>query len=59
MAANLRVHVSRRLLDDDDGPMLDILKGFHGSTIEAPAKRLLRLDPDRLEIRFARFQSAG
>jgi putative restriction endonuclease len=58
VAPNLRVH-SRRLLDDDDGPMLDVLKGFHGSRIEAPAKRLWQPDPDRLEIRFARFQSAG
>lgn len=24
------VHVSRRLLEDEDGPMLDLLKGFHG-----------------------------
>ena len=59
VAPNLRVHVSRRLLDDDDGPMLDVLKGFHGSTIEAPAKRLWQPDPDRLEVRFARFQSSG
>jgi hypothetical protein len=39
--------------------MLDVLKGFHGTTIDAPSKRLWRPDPDRLEIRFARFQSAG
>ena len=38
--ANLRVHVSRRLLDDEDGPMLDVLKGFHGTTIEAPSSPL-------------------
>jgi len=55
----LRVHVSSRLLDDEDGPMLDVLKGFHGSTIEAPTKRLRRPDRERLELRFARFQSAG
>ena len=28
VAPDLRVHVSRRLLDDEDGPMLDVLKGF-------------------------------
>ena len=55
----LRVHVSRRLLDDEDGPMLDVLKGFHGTTIEAPSRRLWRPDPERLEIRFTRFESAG
>jgi putative restriction endonuclease len=53
----LRVHVSRRLLDDDDGPMLEVLKGFHGTTLSAPSRRLWRPDPERLEIRFARFQS--
>jgi putative restriction endonuclease len=59
VAPDLRVHVSRRLLDEDDGPMLDVLKGFHGSMIEPPARRLWRPDADRLERRFARFQSAG
>jgi hypothetical protein len=34
------VHVSRRLLDDEDGPMLEVLKGFHGVTIEPPSKKL-------------------
>ena len=55
----LRVHVSRRLLDDEDGPMLDVLKGFHGTTIEAPAKRLWRPDPERLALRFERFSGAA
>jgi putative restriction endonuclease len=55
VAPNLRVHVSAQLLDDDDGPMLDVLKTFHGVVIEAPTKKLWRPDPDRLELRFARF----
>ncbi len=59
VAPDLRVHVSRRLLDDDDGPMLDVLKTFHGSRIEAPTRRIWRPDADRLELRFERFQSAG
>ncbi len=59
VAPNLRVHVSRRLLDDEDGPMLDVLKGFHGSTIDAPTKRVWRPDPDRLATRFERFLAAG
>jgi putative restriction endonuclease len=53
VAPNLRVHVSAQLLDD--GPMLDVLKTFHGISIEAPMKKLWRPDPDRLELRFARF----
>ena len=56
---NLRVHVSRRLLDDTDGPMLDVLKGFHGSTIDAPSRKLWRPDPKRLALRFERFGSAA
>ena len=39
--------------------MLDVLKGFHGATIEAPAKRLWRPDPERLAVRFERFSSGA
>ena len=53
------MHVSRLLLDDEDGPMLELLKGFHGVTIEAPARKLWRPDPERLAIRFERFSSAA
>jgi putative restriction endonuclease len=59
VATDLRVHVSRRLLDDGDGPMLDVLKGFHGSTIDAPRKPMWRPDRDRLATRFERFLAAG
>jgi putative restriction endonuclease len=58
IAPDLQVHVSRRLLDDEDGPMLEVLKGFHGATIEAPTKRLWRPDPERLATRFSRFQKS-
>jgi len=56
---NLRVHVSPRLLEDEDGPMLDVLKGFHGTAIEAPSRRLWQPDPERLAVRFERFSGAG
>jgi putative restriction endonuclease len=59
IAPDLSVHVSRRLLDDDDGPMLDVLKGFHGGTIETPGRRVWRPDPERLAVRFERFRDAG
>jgi putative restriction endonuclease len=51
-----RVHVSRRLLDDDDGPMLDLLKGFHGRGIEVPERRTWRPDRERLAVRFDAFR---
>ena len=53
------VHVSRRLLDDEDGPMLDLLKGFHNSLIEIPTRRTWRPDPERLAERFERFRSVS
>lgn len=59
VAPDLRVHVSRRLLDDEDGPMLDLLNGFHGAVIESPGRRAWRPDPERLAVRFERFQTAA
>ena len=49
------VHVSRRLLEDEDGPMLDLLKGFHEVRLATPKRELDWPDPERLEARFARF----
>ncbi len=53
-----RVKVARRLLDDDDGPMLDLLKGFHDQTIVLPSERR-RPDRDRLAVRFDEFRAAA
>jgi putative restriction endonuclease len=50
-----QVHVSRRLLDDEDGPMLELLKGFHRQAIEVPRAQRLRPDAERLARRFERF----
>lgn len=50
-----RVHVSPRLLEFDDGPMLDVLKSFHGRTIELPRLRERRPDREHLAERFERF----
>lgn len=50
-----RVHVARQLLEDDDGPMLELLKGSHGASIEVPVRASFRPDPERLAIRFERF----
>jgi putative restriction endonuclease len=53
------VHVSRRLLEEEDGPMLELLKGFHGRTIEVPERRAWRPDRERLALRFERFVDGG
>ena len=52
------VQVSPRLLEDEDGPMLELLKAFHTSTIELPSRRAWRPDRDRLAERFDRFLGA-
>ncbi len=59
ISPDFKVQVAPRLLEDDDGPMLDLLKGSHGVTIELPARRLARPDPERLAIRFEQFRSGA
>ena len=53
------VAVSPRLLDDEDGPMLDLLKGFDGAGIVLPHRRAHRPDPDRLALRYEQFVEAS
>jgi putative restriction endonuclease len=53
------VAVSPRLLEDDDGPMLELLNGFHGAAIVLPQRRSQRPNPELLGLRFARFVSAA
>jgi putative restriction endonuclease len=55
VSPNYTVHVSRRLLEDEDGPMLDLLKGFHDSPLHLPVRERDRPDRERLELRFDRF----
>lgn len=49
------VHVSRRLREDEDGPMLDLLKGFHETLLLVPRRAADHPDRNRLDARFARF----
>ena len=54
------VHIARRLLEEQDGPMLSSgLQGFHGAAILQPRRPDDRPDPRRLEVRFAQFTSAA
>lgn len=52
---DLRVHVSRRLLDARDGPLLDGFKRLAGSLVRPPGDPRLRPDRQRLEVRFSTF----
>jgi putative restriction endonuclease len=56
VSPDYEVRVSKRLLDDEDGPMLDVLKGFHGQGINLPARRVNRPDRERLALRFEGFE---
>jgi len=55
VSPDYRIRVSARLLEDDDGPMLELLKGFHGQSIQLPARTRWRPDRERLAERFERF----
>ncbi|MGB2874390.1 MAG: HNH endonuclease, partial [Gaiellaceae bacterium] len=55
VSADYVVHVSRRLREDDDGPMLDLLKGFHDVPLQVPRRVSDRPDRERLDARFGRF----
>lgn len=53
--ADYTVRISPRLLDEEDGPMLDLLKGFHAQPISVSQAIALRPDRERLAERFDRF----
>jgi putative restriction endonuclease len=54
------VHISRRLLEEADGPMLRTgLQGFRGAAILQPRRPADRPDPVRLELRFAQFRAVA
>ena len=52
------VHVSRRLLEEDDGPMLDLLKASHRAPILVPRRTAWQPDRVQLAARFELFQSS-
>lgn len=54
-----RVHVSERLLEDEDGPMLDVLKTAQGAEILVPRRKEWRPNPLLLAKRFADFTEAA
>jgi putative restriction endonuclease len=54
-----RLHVSERLLGQNDGPMLDALKGLNGVTIHLPARVRDRPDRERLALWFERYKAVA
>jgi putative restriction endonuclease len=59
ISPDYEVHVSRELMEDDDGPMLEVLKGFHRARIHLPVRRSQQPDRERLAVRFERFGAVG
>jgi putative restriction endonuclease len=59
VSPDYHVHLARRLLEDEDGPMLDVLKQAKGGTIELPRKKEWHPDRERLGARFERFSAAA
>lgn len=54
--ADFRIHVSRRLLGQRDGPMLELLKQTHGAKLKLPRRERDYPDRRRLELRFDVFR---
>jgi putative restriction endonuclease len=54
-----RIHVSRTLLDLNDGPTLDAIKRLDGQSLKLPLRERDRPDRDRLALRFDAFQKAA
>ncbi|MGY4432453.1 putative restriction endonuclease [Bradyrhizobium sp. F1.13.1] len=56
---DFRMHVSGRLLSQNDGPMLDALKALNGLKIRLPHRPKDQPDRDRLAQRFALYRRAA
>ncbi len=59
VSPDYEVRVAPRLLEDEDGPMLELLKGFNGQPIVVPKRRSWQPDRNRLAARFDRFVAAS
>jgi putative restriction endonuclease len=55
VSPDYEVRVSERLLHDEDGPMLELLKTFDRNSIYLPRKAAWRPDRERLATRYERF----
>ena len=55
--ADFRIHVSRRILEQKDGPTLEALKRLHSNRIYLPSRGKDRPDQERLAMRFELFKA--
>lgn len=54
---DFRIHVAPSLKAQSDGPILDAIKDLDGQYLNLPLREMDYPDPQRLEIRFNRFQA--
>lgn len=59
VSPDYQVVVHPRLLDEDDGPMLDLLKDAHESAIVLPRRQTSRPNKELLAVRFEQFRNAA
>lgn len=59
ISPDYRLHVSDRLMEQRDGPLLEALKQLNGRTMYLPAREKDRPDRDRLAQRFEEFTAAA
>jgi putative restriction endonuclease len=57
--ADYQLHVSDRLLAQNDGPMLEALKQMNGETLHPPYRTQDSPDRDRLAMRFERYKKVA
>jgi putative restriction endonuclease len=59
VSPDYEVRVSERLLHDEDGPMLELLKTFDRNSIYVPRRTEWKPDRERLAARYERFLAAS
>ena len=59
ISPDYEVRVAQRLLEDEDGPMLDLLKKAHATAIQVPKRRALQPDRELLAVRFDAFRAVA
>ena len=56
---DFKIHVSGRLLEEQDGPMLEAIKQLNGRKLHLPRRKMDHPDQTRLDSRFAEFKRAN
>ena len=54
---DFKIHVSRRILEQKDGPTLEAIKKLHSNPMYLPSRDKDRPDRDRLAVRFDQFRA--